>query len=326
MTMTQIATLSVIVPVFNTLPYLGVCLKSLENQTLVGLEVVLVDDGSTDGSSWVLREQARKDSRFRYVRQNNGGLSVARNTGLVVARGRYVTFVDSDDWVARPDSLERLYRAAVAAEADIAVGNTLTVFPDGRKNLWAERLFHVSIPGEIMDGKCFFTRMFQIGNYVPMSCNYLYKRDFIDGHDFSFVPELIHEDELWTPLVLTTAHRVVYTDIKHYCYYQREGSIMSATPSVRRIISLQEIINRLLAHAGAFAENEVEILTAFYFNILRLFRIACTLPVEEVNRLPLYDVAGELMAICRLPYMCRVVNFYGDCILNSMRVCYGKLR
>lgn len=323
--MTQLVTLSVIVPVYNTLPYLDACLQSLEKQTLVGMEVVLVDDGSTDGSSQVLQKLVQKDSRFRYVRQANGGLSVARNTGLRAARGCYVTFVDSDDWIAMPDSLEGLYRAAVAAEADIAVGHTLTVFPDGRKNLWAERLFHASIPGEIMDGKCFFARMYQIRSYVPMCCNYLYNRDFINEHDFSFVPGLIHEDELWTPLAITAARRVVCTNIRHYCYYQRAGSIMSATSSRRRVASLQEIITRLLAHAATFTDNEPEVATALYVNILKLFWIACKLPAEEIDRLPLYDVTGELLAVCRLPYMHGAGSAYSRYILNSMRACYGKL-
>lgn len=326
MPMTQSVTLSVIVPVYNTLPYLDACLQSLEKQTLASMEVVLVDDGSTDGSGQVLREQTQKDPRFCYIRQANGGLSVARNTGLRAARGRYVAFLDSDDWIAAPDSFERLYRAAVAAEADIAVGHTWTVFPDGRKNLWAERLFHASIPGEIMDGKRFFIRMYQIRSYVPMSCNYLYNRDFINEHDFLFVPGLIHEDELWTPLVITAACRVVCTDVGHYCYYQRVGSIMSATSSRRRIASLQEIITRLLAHAATFADRETDVLTMLYTNILKLFQIACSLSEEEADRLPLYDVAGELLAVCRLPYMRGIGTSYGKSILNSMRTCYDKLR
>ena len=107
--MTQSVTLSVIVPAYNTLPYLSACLQSLEKQTLAGMEVVLVDDGSTDGSGRVLREQTQKDPRFRYIGQANGGLSVARNTGLRAARGRYVAFLDSDDWIAAPDSFERNY-------------------------------------------------------------------------------------------------------------------------------------------------------------------------------------------------------------------------
>lgn len=325
MPMTQSVTLSVIVPVYNTLPYLSACLQSLEKQTLAGMEVVLVDDGSTDDSGQVLREQTQKDPRFRYIGQANGGLSVARNTGLRAARGRYVAFLDSDDWIAAPDSFERLYRAAVAAEADIVVGHTWTVFPDGRKSLWAERLFHASIPGEIMDGRCFFTRMYQIKNYVPMPYNYLYNRDFINKHDFSFVPGLIHEDELWTPLVITAARRVVCTDVSHYCYYQRVGSIMSATSSRLRIASLQEIIMRLLAHAATFADNDPEVATALYVNILKLFWIACKLPAEEIDRLPLYDVAGELLAVCRLPYMRGAGSAYSGYILNSMRACYGSL-
>ena len=91
---------SVVVPVYNTEPFLAECLHSLEKQTLTDIEIILVNDGSTDNSGRLLREYAGKDARFVYVEQENQGLSAARNTGMEHASGHYLAFLDSDDWLA----------------------------------------------------------------------------------------------------------------------------------------------------------------------------------------------------------------------------------
>lgn len=92
--------ISVIVPVYNVRRYLRQCLESLASQDYPSFEIVLVDDGSTDGSGRICDEYAARNERFSVVHQSNAGLSAARNVGLVQAHGRYVSFVDSDDWVA----------------------------------------------------------------------------------------------------------------------------------------------------------------------------------------------------------------------------------
>lgn len=92
---------SVVVPVYNTEPFLAECLHSLEKQTLTDIEIILVNDGSTDNSGRLLREYADKDARFVYVEQENQGLSAARNTGMEHASGHYLAFLDSDDWLQR---------------------------------------------------------------------------------------------------------------------------------------------------------------------------------------------------------------------------------
>ena len=102
------AAVSVLIPVYNTEAYLRKCLDSITNQTLQDLEIICVDDGSTDGSADILREYRRRDSRIRIVTKRNGGLPSARNAGLDAASGEYVGFVDSDDWI-EPDMFRRLY-------------------------------------------------------------------------------------------------------------------------------------------------------------------------------------------------------------------------
>lgn len=123
--------ISVTVPVYNTSRYLRQCLDSLSAQTLKDIEFILVDDGSTDNSGGICDEYAVKDPRFRVIHQKNGGLAVARQTGLDNARGEYVIVCDSDDW-AEPDMFERLYSKAKETDADIVACGYFAEYPDGR--------------------------------------------------------------------------------------------------------------------------------------------------------------------------------------------------
>ena len=112
--------ISVIVPVYNVEKYLDRCMKSILQQTYHRLEIILVDDGSTDASAAMCDAYARRDSRIRVVHKQNGGLSDARNAGLELAAGDYIGYVDSDDWI-EPDMYEYLLENALKYQADIAV-------------------------------------------------------------------------------------------------------------------------------------------------------------------------------------------------------------
>ena len=114
--------ISVIVPIYNVEDYLRQCLDSILEQTLSHFEVILVNDGSPDSSGDICREYVEKDSRFHYFEKENGGLSDARNYGIEKARGEYLTFIDSDDFID-PLHLEYLYNTLMNNEADISVSN-----------------------------------------------------------------------------------------------------------------------------------------------------------------------------------------------------------
>ena len=107
---------TVVVPVYNVRPFLETCLDSLLQQTYPYLEILLIDDGSTDGSGDLCDHYARKDSRIQVIHQENGGLGAARNEGIRRARGEYLSFVDSDDWVS-PAMIQELYQALKKQEA-----------------------------------------------------------------------------------------------------------------------------------------------------------------------------------------------------------------
>ena len=111
---------SVIIPVYNTAPYLYRCLNSVINQRLRELEILVVNDGSTDNSLQILEEFAYKDARIKIINQKNQGLSVARNTGLECATGEYIAFLDSDDWFD-PIMCYNMYRKALREKSDIVL-------------------------------------------------------------------------------------------------------------------------------------------------------------------------------------------------------------
>ena len=113
---------SIIIPIYNVEAYLRQCLETVIHQTYPNLEIILVNDGSPDQSEEICKEFFRKDARIRYVRQENGGLSAARNTGIELATGDYLTFIDPDDWVTE-DYVEVLYRQLKKYDADVSVAN-----------------------------------------------------------------------------------------------------------------------------------------------------------------------------------------------------------
>ncbi|MGK5550551.1 CDP-glycerol glycerophosphotransferase family protein [Actinomadura kijaniata] len=211
------AVLSVVVPFYNVEDYLGECLESLANQTLRDIEVVMVDDGSPDGSAVIAKSYADRDPRFRLVQQDNRGLGPARNTGARHATGRYLAFVDSDDVVAR-GAFALMTGTLERTGSDFACGNVHR-FDAGRVwQSWAHR--------EPFGRRALRTHVTRRTNLMQdrMVWNKVFRRDFWDRHGLAF-PGMLYED---SP-VMVRAH--VLADsvdvLPEHVYYWRErpGSI-----------------------------------------------------------------------------------------------------
>lgn len=225
--------ISVIVPVYNSEQYLRECLDSIISQSLTEIEVICVDDGSTDRSLEILKEYMKKDQRFTVVRQNNYKQSVARNTGVQLAAGEYLYFIDSDDRIDQ-DALRCLYRQAVKDQLDVLFFNTKVLgelqeeefvkLYQGYQNYYARTGYY---PG-VYDGQSLFCKMQADGDYLPSPCLQLISRTHFLEHRLWFEPGIYHEDEIFGLKSILTAQRAGYTEKDFYGRRIRRNSTVSS--------------------------------------------------------------------------------------------------
>lgn len=212
---------SVIVPVYNVERYLEQCLDSIIKQTYRSLEIIIVNDGSTDGSGEIASRYAGKDDRVVLLEKENGGLSDARNYGLDRATGDYVMFVDSDDYI-EADMVEYLLRAMQKACAEMAVCGYRLVGEDGEE-LPDREIF----PKEKVVSSREYWKVYHEEAYIygVVAWNKLYHKAVFDR--IRFPAGKIHEDEFILHKLVYSAGRIVCCPEKKYHYRQRKGSIMS---------------------------------------------------------------------------------------------------
>ena len=205
---------SVIVPVYNVEPYLRRCVDSLMNQTLQNIEIILVDDGSTDGGGRICDEYAAKDARIRVVHQENAGLSEARNAGIDCARANYLMFVDSDDWV-EPD----FYRIPLTITKEQHADLVMFQFRDLDNGI--ERIRHYAYSEGI---KTEVEALSHIFDGVGLTAwNKLYHRDLFRKNRFP--KGMVYEDVVLTPILVHESKKTVYTSATLYNHERRFGNI-----------------------------------------------------------------------------------------------------
>lgn len=219
------AKISVIIPVYKVEQYLHRCLESVLAQTYADLEVILVDDGSPDSCGAICDEYAQKDSRITVIHQENRGLSGARNAGLDIASGEYISFVDSDDAVA-PRFLQVLSEMLEREGAQIAECGRVDVYDDSLPQPKQN-----ACETEGFDAETAFALLLQNRKFHQTVWNKLYVRDVIGSLRF---PEgKLHEDEFFTWQVFLNCEKTVWTNNALYFYYHRPGSIMETFSSKR---------------------------------------------------------------------------------------------
>lgn len=264
--------LSCIVPIYNVEKYLEECVESLLKVSSVSIEIILVNDGSTDLSGDIADRFATHKSFVKIIHQPNQGLAAARNRGLQEASGDYVAFIDSDDWVA-PEQLNELCRKAEEAEADMALGTVLYVNPDSRT--YSPFLpLPESVTGQVLSGRDCFAELFRNRKFAPMATSYLYRREWLEKNHLQF-ESVLHEDELWTVEALCLANRAVCTELPFYYYRQRTGSIMNTLDTGKRLNSLLHIANRLLRFVERFDTADERVTwSLLYAKAAQLYKLA----------------------------------------------------
>lgn len=223
---------SVIVPIYNVEQYLSQCIVSLMIQTLEDIEIILVDDGATDRSSSICDEYALRDTRIKVIHKENGGLSDARNVGIGVAQGKYIAFLDSDDWVT-PNFYEYLYELIERENADIVQCDYIEAYSEDIKINFKEDIKEVIYTGvEAL-------HLLYSEEYAKtvVVWNKLYKKELFK--DIRFPKGKVHEDEFTTYKLLHQATKVVNSNCPMVYYRQREGSIMAQGFNEKRLHVLE---------------------------------------------------------------------------------------
>jgi glycosyltransferase involved in cell wall biosynthesis len=247
--MLNIGRISVVVPVYNTQEYFARCFQSLTAQTYPDLEIILVNDGSTDDSGNLCDEAAQIDQRVRVIHQGNRGLSAARNVGLDHSQCDYVTFLDSDDWLD-PDCLRILADEILGNNADVSMCRLARVHGEDDAvpvtGPWVQSFMRI-------DGLMYIDR--NLSGLMAVSCGKLFKKALFSGIRF---PEgRYHEDEFTTYRLLYEAERMVIINRMLYYHRIRAASITQKTLTFARA---KDAIEALLERGCFFQDQHLPLL------------------------------------------------------------------
>lgn len=221
---------SIVIPVYNVLPYLDECMGSILSQPCEGVEIILVDDGSTDGSGEACDAYSSDTMKIKVVHKSNGGLASARNTGLEAARGAYVSFVDSDDRIA-VGAMGRMVEWASGPGADVCILNCEKFFPDGTKRPFGCAVDSKDLKG--CDAEKALETLSRLDKFPDAACIKLYRRSFLESNGIAFPDDGRFSEDLGFAIDCFLAARSFDAlDSPFYEYRQgREGSITSRLTS-----------------------------------------------------------------------------------------------
>ncbi len=249
---------SVILPVYNQEKYLETAINSLRNQSLKDIEIICVNDGSTDNSLNILNDYVQKDARIKLINQKNQGPGAARNTGLKAAKGEYIAFLDPDDWFEK-NAMEELYNKAEKHNCDLIVFNFNKVGESGKflgqYNL-KTRLQRFYSLNEDENFTWHNVKPRVLGGLHPAAWNKLYKRELIRNHKLHFAKSSLAEDNVFVFGAALNAKSIGYSDKCYYNYLIRNDSairtrsdknfcIFKSIDSVKKLITDMGLMNEL---------------------------------------------------------------------------------
>lgn len=256
--------ISVIIPVYNVAAYLPQCIKSILAQEYQALEVILIDDGSTDGSGALCDELAAKDSRLKVIHQANAGAAAAKNAGLRVATGEYLSFVDSDDFL-EPGAYEYMVEQLREHDADVIQCAFRNVFRNRSEDVITVRDFTIYETGEYLTR---YTQDWTCG----LLWDKLYRRELFDGIFFEEGHKI--DDEFFTYRGIMNARTILRSPRVVYNYRKRRSGVMLSSTSTQKI--LLDKVDYLSARRIAVAARFPELKKIFDYHYLNMMVILST--------------------------------------------------
>ncbi len=278
--------ISIIIPVFNTEDYLARCFDSIINQSLKDIEIIIVNDLSTDNSEKIILDYVKQYDFIKYFKmKSKGSAGGTRNLGIENAIGKYLGFVDSDDWV---DTMmfEKLVAAAEKSHAEIAMCGVLSEY--GGAHETEKR--HEYTAENIMEGKAAFgllTRFYNQDIVIsPVVCNKIYSTKFIKGNQYSFLINNLNDDDIFNFICFLQVNTVAIVPNTYYHYYQRQNSIMHHF-SIKHMDDLVGAYTML--HDYLHENNQFELVRNSYYSYLDLnmsamFRILISSEPDPVKQ------------------------------------------
>jgi len=289
--------ISVIVPVYNVENYVTKCIESIINQTYNNLEIIIINDGSTDKSGDICEYYANKDDRIILMQQENQGLSMARNNALNIASGDYIGFVDSDDWI-KEDMFYTLYSNAIAYDADISMCNFYYVNSAGENTPYSNENEGI----KILEGNIKIAHNIRLSNNVVW--NRLYKRYLFDN--IRFPKGKAFEDIFVMYKLVDNANKIVLISDCKYYYLRRETGITLSPFNISQIDIVEAYIERHDYISNKYPNLEKTSRKFIFTNFLWIMRKAYRDNRIEINK----------EALCKLIDKIRCYDFL-DCRLST---------
>ena len=286
---------SVIMPVYNTEAYIDEAIQSVLGQDFDEFELLLINDGSTDGSMTKIEAWAVADHRLQIVSQSNQGLSAARNVGLSLAKGEYVYFMDSDDKI-QPNLLSTCIAYCEAHHLDFVYFDAEVFYDTTSEPFLSHAVAYgreMTIPYDVSSGRETLSRQLDKNEFFSSACMFFVRKDFLNMNSLDFEIGLLHEDELFSVLLYLNSQRISYLPQRFFLRRIRAHSIMTSTFTTRNIKAYFTIANRLLEFAKIHADN----VTVIDKYLTRMLSAA----VWKAYNLPLYERL-KLFWICMVKW------------------------
>lgn len=254
---------SVIVPAYNVSNYIKKCIDSILNQTYKDIEIIVVDDGSTDDTGNIIKNNYLSDRRIRYFKKKNGGLSSARNYGILNSKGKYLCFVDSDDWISKTFVSEML-SAIKHDNTDIAICNMCYTFSDGKIKKRTPKIRR----SETLSANSAFKELMNGSLYKAHAQNKMFKRSLFIDNNILFPIGKIYEDVFTTYRLIINAKKVsLINDFLYFYLQERQGSILNNRFNIQRF-DIMDALNQIRL---TVSEEEKDYFQKFYItNVISL--------------------------------------------------------